>query len=456
MIPIHKGGSKYDIGNFRPITVLSVFSKTFEKLICSRLMSFINKHGLLPQSQYGFRAKRSTEFAILDVLTKIIAAIENKQFSVRVFLDLSKAFDTVNHDILICKLEHYGVRGLALDWFRSYLSCRRQFVSFNTHNSLDQFISCGVPQGSVLGPLLFIIYINDICNSSDIISFCLFADDTSLLYNHQNVDIAIHNLNIELVKINNWLLSNKLSINLLKTNYIIFCARQHKYTRTVPLSLNGTVLNQVQTTKFLGVCIDENISWNNHVNILCSKICKNVGVMNRLKYFVPKNILLTLYNSIILPYLNYAILTWGSTTLYLNKLFMLQKKAVRIINNAGYLDHTTPLFRNINILKLSDLYYFNLGKFMLKYTRDSLPHNFDSLFILNSSVHSHDTRSSSRGDFFVKQNRTSYFKNSIFQRGVLYWNSLSTKLKQSVTVSSFTRELKNVLLNHTRRDIFIF
>ena len=166
--------------------------------------------------------------------------------------------------------------------------------------------------------------------------------------------------------------------------------------------------------------------------------------MNRLKYFVPKNILLTLYNSIILPYLNYAVLTWGSTTLYLNKLFMLQKKAVRIINNAGYLDHTTPLFRNINILKLSDLYYFNLGKFMFKYTRDSLPHNFDSLFILNSSVHSHDTRSSSRGDFFVKQNRTSYFKNSIFQRGVLYWNSLSTKLKQSVTVSSFTRELKKM------------
>ena len=291
MVVINKGGSRHEFTNYRPITILPVFSKVFEKVVFSRMIAFINKHGLLSQSQYGFRAGHSTELAILDVLSKIIDAFENKQFSVGIFLDLSKAFDTVSHDILLNKLEHFGVRGLALDWFRSYVSNRRQFVSYKFHHSLEQPITCGVPQGNVLGPLLFIIYINDICRSSDDMSFCLFADDTSLIYNHHHVDTAIHNINAELVKISGWLISNKLSINLLKTNYIIFCPRQHKYQATNPLSFDGTVLNQVKTTKFLGLCIDENLTWNPHIDALCSKISKNVGVMNRLKNFVPKHIL---------------------------------------------------------------------------------------------------------------------------------------------------------------------
>ena len=155
--------------------------------------------------------------------------------------------DTVNHDILIRKLDQYGIRGIALDWFKNYLCNRKQFVCYNTAISMDQYISCGVPQGSVLGPLLFLISINDICNTSEIISFCLFADDTSLLYDHNDINTGIKILNTELVKITTWLSSNKLSVNLLKTNYIIFSSGNHEVSQAVPLVL---FFNNFQTPTF--------------------------------------------------------------------------------------------------------------------------------------------------------------------------------------------------------------
>ena len=210
--------------------------------------------------------------AKVHVVNKILGATENKKLSIGIILDLSKAFDTVNHDIIIRKLDQYGIRGIALDWFKIYLCNRKQFVCYNTTISMDQYISCDVPQGSVLGPLLFLIDINDICNTSEIISFCLFADDTSLLYDHNDMNTGIQILNTELVKITAWLSSNKLSVNLLKTNYIIFSSGNREVSQAVPLVLNGIILQQVSSTNFLGMNIDSHLSWSNHVNNLATKI----------------------------------------------------------------------------------------------------------------------------------------------------------------------------------------
>ena len=161
---------------------------------------------------------------------------------------------------------------------------------------------------------------------------------------HNNIDEAIYNLNMELRKLSTWLLANKLCINVLKSNYMIFCANQFKYTQSVPLILNNENLSQVKITKFLGVTIDENLTWKYHIDELATKISKNIGIINRLKYYLPSRILLTLYNSLVLPYLNYSILTWGSFSSKCNKLLILQKRAIRVISNAGYRDHSAPLF----------------------------------------------------------------------------------------------------------------
>jgi retron-type reverse transcriptase len=187
------------------------------------------------------------------------------------FLDLSKAFDTVNHNLLLLKLDHYGIRGIALDWFKSYLFDRNQFETFNGIKSELQPISCGVPQGSVLGPLLFLIYINDICNTSDLISFSLFADDTSFIYSCSNVDTAINILNDELVKKSTWMQINKLSINGRKSNYIVFSSPP-KNTQTIPLVFDGINREKVNSIKFLGVILDSNLTGKNHVDDVHSKI----------------------------------------------------------------------------------------------------------------------------------------------------------------------------------------
>ena len=216
---------------------------------------------------------------------------------------------------------------------------------------------------------------------------------------------------------------------------------------SVPLVLNGIILQQVSNTNFLGMNIDSHLSWSNHINTLATKISKNIGIMNRLKPVLPSNVLLTLYNSFILPYLNYSVIVWGGSITQYNNLFLLQKRAVRIISKAGYLDHTTPLFTNLNLLKLTNIYYLNLGKFMFKQMNNLLPPCFKDICVFTSDVHCHVTRNSSRKHLYQYFNRTSLFKNSPQQRGIKYWNSLADDVKQCVSLQTFTKKLKFNLLN---------
>ena len=326
--PIFKQGNKEDLGNYRPISILPYFSKLLEKVVYHRLNDYVTKKNIIFPSQHGFRSGHSTVLPLINIQDKISQAIDRKEFSVGIFLDLSKAFDTVDHDILIKKLHNYGIRGTPLLWFKDYLTHRFQQVKCNGFYSTFQLIKFGVPQGSILGPLLFILYINDLPNSSSLLEFVLFADDSNVFLSHSSYDDLIRLLNEELLNISRWFKVNMLSLNLNKTNYILFSSNR----KACPNSLGTVIIDakeipQVSSVKFLGVYVDQHLTWKTHIEQISRKIAINIGIIKRISYILSPHILLTLYYTMIYPYLSYCNMVWASNyKSRLHGLAILQKK----------------------------------------------------------------------------------------------------------------------------------
>ena len=270
----------------------------------NRLVSFIQEHKLLYLKQYGFQSGKSTELAINSLLGNIITSLGNKQNTICIFLDFAKAFDTVNHNILLQKLQYYGVRGLPYLWFKSYLTDRKHFVSIGDSLSDVEHIKCGVPQGSILGPLLFLLYINDIIACSNILQFTLFADNTSISYefdrNAKNIGEVI---NQELKHVSNWLIANKLTRNVDKSSFLHFAVGAKK---KICLSMDNAPLNEKTCSKYLGVLIDNKLNWKSHISQTNFKISKGLSIITSLRHFVPKTLLRNLYFAFIQSNINYC------------------------------------------------------------------------------------------------------------------------------------------------------
>ena len=459
VIPIYKSDDESDPSNYRPISLLSVFNRIFEKMMYYRLKSFLEQYNILHDSQYGFREKRSTEHALLDIINQIETNMGAGLYSCGIFIDLRKAFDTVDHQILLSKLHHYGVRGITNRWFSSYLLGRQQTTQIGANNtSKKETILSGVPQGSVLGPLLFLIYINDISNSADQLKFYLFADDTHMLYADRNLKSLETMVNHELSNVYDWLIANKLSLNIKKSNFVIFRPRQKKLNYEVNLKVfdyqtNTYIsLERKNYVKYLGVLIDETLSWKYHIVHLASKISKTIGIIARLRHFVPLATLHHIYISLIQPYLLYGIVAWGrAAKTHRNKILLLQKRALRLMYFGDYKSHAVPYFLSSRFLPLDFLYFKSVAVLMHDISNNLSPPNIANLFISKASIHSYKTRSSSRGDYFVKPSRLDKQIKSFSRNGVKIWNKLPCEIRH-LSKNNFKIKIHNILLQRLSEE----
>ena len=449
VIPVFKNGDRDKPTNYRPISLLSQFDKVIEKMIFTRIYSYLEKNKLLSNKQFGFRPNSSTTYAISTLYDKLINNIDKDMYTCCIFLDLSKAFDTVDHGILLWKLKYYfGIRGSALKLIESYLSDRYQYTNISGNFSNQLKLQIGVPQGSCLGPLLFLMYINDLPLTSDF-DTTLYADDTALMLCDRNINSLEVRVNSELYKVDQWLKRNKLSLNFGKTNYIVYDKQPHKVcTSSLALTLNNTSLKRVQSIKYLGVYFDEKLNWDVHINNLSLQLARCSGLFCKLRYYAPKETLCLLYYSLVYSKINYGILTWGTASkTLLHNLEVKINRILRIISFSSIYTPVETLYKTFNFLQLLEIYKLELGKFMYQLYHNKLPADFILSFKKISQIHSHETRQINTTTYFLPRMKKSLGHSLLAYRGVQLWRKIENDIKDRHWVS-FKKQYKRCIISN--------
>ena len=379
--------------------------------------------------------------AINSFSNDVYKAFDNREFVLSIFLDLAKAFDTVDHGILISKLEHYGIRGNTLNLFKSYLSNRTQYVMCNMSASSLQTITHGVPQGSILGPVLFLLYINDIVRTSSFFNFLLYADDSNIYASGHSINHLITVANHELVNINNWLLSNKLTLNIEKSHFIIFNRNKDIPDVLPQLMIGSHEIKREMVTKFLGVDLDVKLSWKRHIHNTQVKLNKECAILYHTRSTLTLKALKSLYYSLIYPYLTYCIVIWGGThSTYLQPLVKAQKRVIRTITGLRKYAHTENAFNELKLLKLDEIIKYCSSLFVFK-----------SISIYNTNLFTYrvNQRYPLRNNncLNIPRMQSSQSQSCILYRGPKTWNSLPDHVRNCLTLQSFKKCLKSHIIS---------
>ena len=438
--PIYKKGDPKLCSNYRPISSLPFLSKIYERLMANRIISFFNKHSLFSDKQYGFLKGRSTQDALHNFAERIYDALNASMHNISILIDLKSAFDTVNHSILLSKLELYGIRGHPLNWVKSYLSDRKFFVSLAGSSSSDKTVNIGIPQGSILGPLFFIIYNNELPKVSNYLSTTLFADDTNFSITNSSYENMIPILNEELEKIKKWTAANRLTINTSKTELLMFTNKQ-LVLDNMEVVLDGISIEFRDHARFLGVIVDDKINFKRHINNINGKVSKHAGILHKIKNNLPLYARIRYYNSFVLPYLTYNIIHWGNTNdSHLEPLFLTQKRILRTIADAQYLDHSTPLFYRHKILKLKDLYKYHAAL-------DTFKKMKNGQYNITHNVNTRNTHLAQ-----PKFHRLARTQQSITFSGPTIWNSLPLWICNIPTLPLLKAKLKSYFIDQYSPD----
>jgi hypothetical protein len=417
-----------------------------EKLMYNRLYDHLTRHKVLYDYQFGFRKKHSTVLALLEVVDNIYKNLDDRNIGCGIYLDLQKAFDTVNHEILLNKLYSYGIRGVVHQWFKSYLTNRVQFTCIVDDVSSYQEITCGVPQGSVLGPLLFLIYVNDIGNTVPNNMVKLFADDTNLFVFGNSCNLVGQNANFYVSELSKWFIANKLSLNITKTCYMMFST---KADDNIDLYFGKHPVVRVDSCRYLGIIIDNELKWTAHIKQLYSKLIKFTGIFYKLRTKLPEQILKQIYFAFVHSRLLYGVELYGNTCCtYIDKLSKLNNKLLRILQNQNLSVPVQELYSKYNTLPIAELHVQQLLVVVHKYLYhpELLPPAYmkNNYFVTNNQVHSYDTRSSK--DLYIHNYSTTFGKRDIRCKAAALWNNLPPSLKEFSSERLFKQRLKKFLL----------
>ena len=470
--PIYKKGNEEKLENYRPISTLPLFGKIFEKIIYKRLYSFFISKGILNENQFGFRKGHSTSHALNFSVNEIRKSWAKGDHVIGIFIDLSKAFDTISHSKLLTKLERCGIRGSALSLLTSYLANRTQYTNVLGENSDKLSVKYGVPQGSVLGPLLFLLYINDILNSSKLGVFVLFADDTNIFVKGRDVANALQKANKVLQYVSLYMKLNELHINMSKSCYMHFDPRPRTNTSNdveISLQVNDIPIKRVKSTRFLGVIIDEKLSWKEHIATLKNKLKCQAGAINRIKDCVPRDLHKDLYYTLFESHLSYCIDVWGGVSSNtINPLFVVQKQCIRILfgdrekflekfqtcarcrtRNKQYLkgnfyrkEHSKPLFIEHNIMTVQNIYNYRCLMEVFKILKLRVPISIFSEFNLSDRNFK---------DTFL---HTPSPTNDFLYKSSILWNSLRKTLDIkdfSSKINYVKSSLKSLILSNQKK-----
>ena len=442
VIALYKKGEHFRANNYRPISLLSCFNKIFEKILCRRITKFLEINNVIFDYQYGFRKLHSTTLALLEFSDNITRFLDEGKYAISIFIDLTKAFDTVDHEILLYKLNRYGIRGHANNFFRSYLADRKQFTVVNNGCSKLHGIGCGVPQGSVLGPLLFTVYINDMYQAVGRDHIRLFADDTAIFLSDRNLLSLLNFAKSKFNEIYMWCMKNKLTINAEKTEFVVFHAKNKPMPAKLDILDTGTMsIKRVKSFKYLGVIIDEKLNWNDYVDYVCKSLVKYFGIFNQIKHTVTKRLSRQIYFAFIYSKIQYGIELYGSSSQSnMSKLQILQNKLLKLLLK---MDRDTPtyvLHAQMKILKVTDVATCKVLTFVNDILCGNCPKSFENYFQIKVTRYS--TRQTAQ--LQVPRCRIPLADRAVRVKGASLWN----KMHKNVKEFRYKKCLKKRLIDH--------
>lgn len=447
--PVYKSGDRQEVSNYRPINILPAISKVIEKTVAEQLVAHLNKENLLHPMQFGFRANHSTGTACCYLLEVIKSSLDKGGVVGALFLDLRKAFDTVNHSVLLSKLSSFKLSANVLNWIQSYLLGRSQCVRINDKTSSLKACGLGVPQGSILGPLLFSAYINDLPSVCDGVGTLMYADDTVLYTTGKDPEQAAAKLSLAMEKVTQWLQYSRLTLNTEKTVTMYFSKKQRN-TVFPNMYVNGEIIKNVNEFKYLGVILDPTLTFKSHVKKMSHTLKYNLSNFRNIRNSLTVEASKTYFNAMVLSYYNYCISCWSQASAsVLKPIRSLHKQALKILDRKSRQYHHCEILNKYKMLSFDNLMLYSDVRLVYKIIHNAAPPPLRDFVKLRSEHTIRASRSVSNGDCNIPK-RSSVFAQTAFSfKAVKLWNNLPTYLKLCMDFNVFSREVKKMDLKES-------